>query len=1043
MQSNGNGDPRTESREAARRALKELVERYERERDEFIKPGSTYNEARLRSDFIDPLVKILGWDVDNREGLPQALRDVVLESSIAVQDDDDVLREKNPDYEFRRGGYRALFWEAKRPSVAIASHRESAFQLRRYGWSAGMRISVLTNFEHLIVYDTRFAPDPSDGPQAGRRLTFTYTDYVDRFDELYDLLSRDAVYSGSLERAFPDAEAAGAEPFDRRFLALIEGWRENLATALIEENVDKNLDSRIVNTLVQRLINRIIFLRICEGRQLETYERLKSVTSYEKLKDVFREADRRYNSGLFDFATDSLSLDVSLASDILVDIFHDLYMPSSPYAFSVVDPALLGEIYETFLGKEVSLDGNSAEIVEKPEVLAASGVVVTPHHVAAKIVAEALDHLVEGRTPEELSTFAVADLASGSGTFLLAAYTYLLNYHLKWYAENGVRDPSLIIDEGAGHFRLTLAEKQRILVDMIYGVDIDIQAVEVARFSLLLKLIEGETPETIRAASRQSGAGALPNLGRNIIHGNSLVDNRFFDHDPSALANTDLVDKLRPTQLSDKFPQVAERGGFDAIVGNPPYVRIQHMSTYSPEELAYYRSEASPYESASSDNIDKYYLFVERGLEMLRQNGRLGFILPHRFFHIKAGKKLRELLANGRHLSSVAHFGTYQVFPGRSTYTAVITLNRQPSNTFQVEIVNDVEAWAVGQHEPKVNYDASEIDGNPWVFVSSRARAVFDRLTQVGGVRLDSIADIFVGLQTSADAIYIQSFADFSKVFDIVTGTFLTPTVTFAKDDMDWEVEASLLVPCMLDAPLGPFQQARPNAAMIFPYESGTRTPIPPSRMATDFPLAWQYLQQYKTDLEARSLQSGSEDEWYRFGRSQSLTKFDGTPNLVWSTLATDAPYAVDESGSVRFTGGGNGPYYGLRMKEDPAVSMYYVLAVLSHPVIEALVKSRAVTFRGDYYSHGKQFIASLPIVLPPDEAQYEEIVKTAKDLARVSTELTKSPLDESRETTLKTQYLGLRQRLVEQVGAAYGFSDADIEAVSGQNLRTPTIDED
>jgi len=1043
VQSDGNGDPKTDDREEARKALKELVERYEQEREEFIKPGSPYNEARLRSDFLDSLIQILGWDVDNREALPQALRDVVVESSIAVQDDDDILREKNPDYEFRRGGYRALFWEAKRPSVDIVSHRESAFQLRRYGWSAGMRVSVLSNFEHLIVYDTRFAPSASDGPQAGRRLTFTYTDYVDRFDELYDLLSRDAVYSGSLERAFPDAEAAGAEPFDRRFLDLIEGWREKLATALIEENADKGLDSRIVNTLVQRLINRIIFLRICEGRQLETYERLKSVTSYDKLKEVFREADRRYNSGLFDFATDSLSLDVSLASDILIDIFRDLYMPSSPYAFSVVDPALLGEIYETFLGKEISLDGTSAEVVEKPEVLAARGIVVTPHPIAAKIVAETLDPLVEGRTPEDLRTFAVADLASGSGTFLLAAYTYLLNYHLQWYVEHGVRDPGLIIDEGAGHFRLTLAEKRRILVDMIYGVDIDLQAVEVARFSLLLKLIEGETPQTISAASRQSGAGALPHLDGNIVHGNSLVDKRFFDHDPSALSKTELVDKLQPTDLEEEFPDVVEHGGFDAVVGNPPYVRIQRMRTYSPEELAYYRSEASPYESASSDNIDKYYLFVERGLEVLKDGGRLGFILPHRFFHIKAGKKLRELLANGQHLSSVAHFGTNQVFPGRSTYTAVVTLSRQPSDSFQVEIVSEVEAWAAGQHEPRVTYEASEIDGNPWVFVSSQARAVFDRLTQVAGVKLDSIADIFVGLQTSADAIYIQSFADFSKVFDSASDTFLTPTVTFTKDGNDWEIEADLLVPCMLDVPLGAFQQASPNAAMIFPYEPGTRTPITPSRMASDFPLAWRYLQHYKSDLEDRSLQSGAEDEWYRFGRSQSLTKFDGTPNLVWSTLATDAPYAVDKSGRVRFTGGGNGPYYGLSMKERSPISMYYVLAVLSHPIIEAYVKSRAVTFRGDYYSHGKQFIASLPIVSPPDDTQHRAIVETAKDLVRVATDLTKSPLAEAREAALRTQYTGLRKRLIAQVGAVYGFDDADIEAVSGQNLRTPTADED
>ena len=217
-----------------------------------------------------------------------------------------------------------------------------------------------------------------------------------------------------------------------------------------------------------------------------------------------------------------------------------------------------------------------------------------------------------------------------------------------------------------GEWRLTTGERKRILLDHIYGVDIDPQAVEVTKLSLLLKVLEGESEQTLASSSRLFHERALPDLGRNIKCGNSLIGPDFYDGQQMALLDDE--ERYRDQRLrlgTAEFPEVVSggaRAGFDAVIGNPPYIRIQTLKEWAPLEVEYYKQR---YAAAGKGNYDIYVVFVEKGLSLLNERGRLGFILPHKFFNAQYGEPLRRLLAEGRHLAEVVHFGDQQVFARR------------------------------------------------------------------------------------------------------------------------------------------------------------------------------------------------------------------------------------------------------------------------------------------------------------------------------------------------------------------------------------------
>ncbi len=403
-----------------------------------------YKEAWVRINYIDPFFKALGWDVHQENSGTLFHKEVVHEDSLRVEG-----AMKAPDYCFYNGGARKFFVEAKKPSVNLFDGKAAAFQVRRYAWSAKLPLSVLTDFEELAIYDCRVRPQKEDKASTARSLYMTYEEYPDRWDEVYSLFSKEAVLSGVLDAYTQDLKKKrGIATVDDAFLKEMESWRETLAKDLARRN--PSLTRRELNYAVQMTIDRIVFLRICEDRGIEDYGNLESLAGkdnvYGRLRDAFEDADDKYNSGLFHFREekgrdelpDDLTLKLELSDQPLKKIIKGLYYPESPYQFSVMPVEIMGQVYEQFLGKVISVASDHRVVIEeKPEVRKAGGVYYTPSYIVDYIVENTVGKLLEGKTPRQVSKLKVLDPACGSGSFLIGAYTYLLEWHRRWYVDNG------------------------------------------------------------------------------------------------------------------------------------------------------------------------------------------------------------------------------------------------------------------------------------------------------------------------------------------------------------------------------------------------------------------------------------------------------------------------------------------------------------------------------------------------------------------------------------------------------------------------------
>jgi type I restriction-modification system DNA methylase subunit len=615
------------SKDSAILKISQLVERFNEQKDFYKR--SDYNETLTRRDFIDPFFKALGWDVDNEQGYAESYREVIHEDKIKIGN-----ATKAPDYSFRLGGGKRLFFvEAKKPSVFIKDDITPAYQVRRYGWSAKLPISIITDFEEFAIYDCTKKPNPTDKASNARIKYLSYSNYLNEFDFLWDTFSKEKVLKGSFDKFVQnDKQKKGTSTVDYEFLTSLDTWRTYLANNIALRNT---LDEDELNFVVQHIIDRIIFLRIAEDRSVEPYgtlqDTLKNGDYYQNLLRQFHVADQKYNSGLFDFTKDKTSGKIAIDNKVIKTIVNDLYYPISPYEFSVLSVEILGSAYEQFLGKQISLSKTGKALIEeKLEVRKAGGVYYTPQYIVDYIVKNTVGKLIEGKTPKEISQIKIVDPACGSGSFLIGAYQYLLTFHKDYYSNNGKPSKGNKDNPLTPEGNLTTAEKKRILLANIYGVDLDANAVEVTKLSLLLKCMEGETAASIATQLMLFHERILPTLDNNIKSGNSLIDVDFY----ATELDFGEEKKIKPFNWQKAFPVVFKQGGFDAVIGNPPYVQPNVLDKNSQVYLL----------SNFKANTDLYSLFIEQSMKLLKDNNKLGFIVPSLFLKGVRYQTLRNVI---------------------------------------------------------------------------------------------------------------------------------------------------------------------------------------------------------------------------------------------------------------------------------------------------------------------------------------------------------------------------------------------------------------
>ncbi|MBG9989488.1 Eco57I restriction-modification methylase domain-containing protein [Aerococcaceae bacterium DSM 111176] len=890
-----------------------------------------FNEQSTRQEYIDIFLNELGWDVTNSQGLSYNDREVIVEEFTNSSD--------RPDYTISMYGSPIFFVEAKKVNVDILNSKESAFQARRYGWNAGHDIVILTNFEYLVIYQSYSEPKVEDTVSSYRYKYYHYSEYIEKFDEIYYYLSKESVLNDNFKSWISDItyENAKLEALDNVFLNQINEWRIQIGQELINNNELKYNNKIMLNRNVQTIINQIIFLRFAEDNRLEDSNTLHLLISEEiNVFQFLEDLDKKYNSGLFD---DDVILDISTKT--LAKIIESLYYPNSSYDFSIIDLNILSSMYENYLRQELSINDGSVRLHEVTDRKIKS-VVSTPIEVVRPIVKEALEDKVSNKSPEEIKKIKVLDIATGSGIFLVESFSYIMNSLIDYYSK--------VNNVAPNHQIVPFSDKVYIMKNMLYGLDINHLAVQITRFSLILRAMERES------RNNKSAYPLLPELDTNIVHGNTLVSTKDLD-----------LTKTSPFDINDIVPTNEKffDNSFDVIIGNPPFLKIEDIknSTTKIERNIYSKNFKS-----SKRQYDKYFLFIEKTLNLLGTNSNAVLIVQNKFLTNVAGKNLRKLLKEKRCVSKIINFKSQQLFPEADTYISIIKLQNNQDN-FQYWEIKEIEDFLLD--EPEI-FSIDSLDDNGWFLTTNKL--LLNQFRKANSIFPNILKEVEVsnGIQTSKNDVYFitanQIISDDSQF------------LTFKKDNHKFTIEKALLKPLYRKNESRDSSRSYypivTNSYIIFPYIEGEA--INEDTLNEKFPKTYSYLLEYKHKLlpkdlgGTRDVQHGDKSIWYRFGRNQHLKQLD-EPKIICGVLSNEPNFNIDRS-NLMFQSGGTAGIIAIYLKDSSPYKLEYIQAWLSHWFTDDIFKVLGSSFQGEYYTHGTALYKLIPL-LPIDFDNIHELI--------------------------------------------------------------------
>jgi hypothetical protein len=980
-------------------------------------------EAHVRQSLIDPLFEALGWDVRNAAMVAPQYREVVPEDSLEVEG-----QQKAPDYTFRVGSQAKFYAEAKKCGVNINADPGPAYQLRRYGWSAKVALSVLTDFEELGVYDCSPRPRIGDKASYSRIQYFRSEEYADRWRELWDVFSREAVWSGLFDQYAASKRKRGTSEVDAEFLKEIEGWRDALARNIALRNANLSLDD--LNAAVQLTIDRIVFLRMAEDRGIEPYGQLLKLCEgtdiYSRfMRGLCRKADEKYNSGLFHFqketgiaeAPDKITPNLEIDDKVVKPILQGLYFEyGSPYHFGVMPVEILGTVYERFLGKVIRLtEGHQAKVEEKPEVRKAGGVYYTPSYIVDYIVKNTVGKQVKGKSPAQLAggkrepPFRVLDMACGSGSFLLGAYQCLLDHSLSWYLDNRpeTHKKAVFKDPRNGIWRLMIEEKKRILIAHIFGVDIDPQAVEVSKLSLLLKVLEGETDQTFGEQIKIFQERALPSLAENIKCGNSLIGPDYFTG--KLIPDSDELKRVNPLDWKQAFPEAMKAGGFDCVIGNPPYVRQESLG-------AEFKEYAQKKFTSYAGTADLYAYFIEKAHSMLREGGSFGMICSNKFMRANYGKPLRSFIAKHTTLNQIVDFGELPIFEKAATFPAII-LTQKAEPKKQKFVYAPIKRLDFQSLEREVKIigiflDERSLSGDNWTLAKAEEISVFEKM-KINGIPLGEYVKgkIYRGVLTGLNEAFVIDRATRNRLI---------------RED---KKSAEIIKPFVVGDDIRKYHINYNERYLIF-----ARHGI----QVQNYPAIERHLSSFKDRLMPRQKdwrgtqwqgRKPGKYKWYEIQDTIDYFIEFEKPKIIWPDIAKTSRFTFDQSGL----------YFGNTAYMIPLNDLY-LLAILNSRLIFSYFK-RIATVLGDPDKGGRlrwiyQDVIKIPIMCvnftkSKDKTMHDQIIKFVDKMMELNKQLVEAKSVAQKEI-IQRQINSTDKEIDQLVYELYGLTKEEIKIVEG-----------
>ncbi|WMT29172.1 N-6 DNA methylase [Bacillus aerius] len=976
----------------AKESLRLFIEEYENHKDRL----KNASEQTMRT-WIDRFLSIFDWNC-------QDINQVQQEKMVSKAEREKLRKigstHSKPDYTLKNGRVRMNFLDAKDLQDNLKESQEIAFQARSYGWSAGMECSIVTNIEELVFYGCTQEPKQDDYID-NERLYFKFDEYLANFDVIFDLLARDNVLNGTQSLTLAQkflTKKVDKKDLDHSFAQLLSNFRLTLARDLYKANpefIKDNIDR--LNSIVQSITNKILFIRICEGRSLEEEGLLLSFLDSDFWDSFIEKAIKDYETG-YDGPIfgdiDELKM-LNFNNDTFEKFVQNMYEPS-PYKFDVIPVELIAEMYERFLSVEISLQGDEVIEQDKEFYVKQQGAISSPKYMVDYLLNQTFNGLKEIENLDELFKLKILEPACGSGTFLLGILETLEKKAIELYNQgsiNSKQEKLFIILEG--NVFPTVELRRSLINNCIYAIDMDYPAVQVAKMSLALKLIENFSLPNYNNEFGFNSELLLKNIGQNIFHGNTLVGFDILEKFEEIGEEIDILGRIVPFDIKDEIEDVfgearGELKGFDFVVGNPPYVETKRYI----DGLPYCREYFKITYNLDDEKADMSIYFIEKCLDLLNEKGKLGFLCQRRFFKTHYGEKTRKYLSKNTAIESIVEFEAFDIFKDRTTYIAMMIINKLKAEKEEFSYLRIVENPLLLKHRLKhignsefLKKDMSVLSQNTWNFTDNEdlqnlITSLSSKFTSLEELKQQGICNIHGGIQVLRNDVYYINDAKIDENAGTVSG------VNRRKDKgaiKEVTVELDACRPIIANKNFYKFKSITPTYYAIVPYTLKETKPIGFQDLKEKYPMCAEYLSTQESYIREKNKEVYDGDNWHQFSRTTNLHLFTGRKILFPMTAKeiiaayTDEPVYPD-----------NANMWGLKFDEEDREFHLALTSLLNSKLFSVIAIYYSNPQANGYRKMNKQFV--LPVPIPYDKIKSD--TDTREKLEKFAIEINKLQID-------------------------------------------------